>query len=274
MNKDFIEDRGAGDTGACLPDPETEVPTGGSGECAAPEADVLIAYITRFQKHCDRYLAPIADPKGKRVLIVGTGHGTEVLWCIGRGAREIVGVDVIPTNRELIVEAARRLGFADLPRIELMQGGIEDMAGRAGGFDLVLSNNVFEHLPDVSLALSVCAGLCRRDCGLISIFSAPLYYSSAGAHLSAAEPWEHLWGDEDSLRARTKSDDWEQYETLNRMTIADVVAAIRTNNLLVEKFEVLKDRNWGKFKDYADRIRPEISRTDLCLEGFSATLRP
>ena len=243
-------------------------------ECTATDDDALIAYITRFQSHCDKHLAPIADPKGKRVFIVGTGHGTEVLWCMARGAREVVGVDIKPPNKELVVEAARRIGLIDIPEISLLEGGIESMAGVNGEFDLVLSNNVFEHLPNVPLALSICAGLCRWDAGLIAIFAAPLFYSSAGAHLPGAEPWEHLWGSQTSLYARASREDWDQYRTLNRMTVADLVAAIRANGLLVEKFTVLKDRNWGRLQEYAERIDPGISRTDLCLEGFSVVLRP
>ena len=67
-------------------------------------------------------------------------------------------------------------------------------------FDLVLSNNVFEHVSDIQRTLSACARVTRHN-GRIAIFTDPLYYSSVGSHLSL-EPWEHLWGDGNTIRER------------------------------------------------------------------------
>jgi len=146
----------------------------------ADSEDQRLAFILEGQQHCDHFLTPIADPAGKRVLVAGSGAGTEMLWCLRHGAREVVGVDVAPQTADALTAACLQLNLDG--RFSMMQVAIEDATSVGRRFDLVLSNNVFEHVGDLPRALGACAELVERD-GRIAIFTDPLFYSSAGSHL-------------------------------------------------------------------------------------------
>lgn len=84
-------------------------------------------------------------------------------------------------------------------------------------FDIVLSNNIFEHLPDISQALKACKQMIRQYEGRIAIFVDLLYYSSVGAHISLADRWEHLLDPE--IKNKTNNYQRGQYLALNLMKL-------------------------------------------------------
>src|SRR6185369_10440321 len=98
---------------------------------------------------------------GKRVLVVGAGAGTEMLWCLRRGAREVLGLDVAPQSPAALTAAVARLGLppGETPSFSILQLGIEEADSLGRRFDLILSNNVFEHLPHLERSFAVCARL-------------------------------------------------------------------------------------------------------------------
>lgn len=91
------------------------------------------------------------DP-GWRVLDVGTGRGRFGAWFAQRGCC-VHGVDLNPEMLEQARLCARRLGVEE--RFELSRGDAEDLSALdAGGFDVVLCMQLFDHLPRLPLALS------------------------------------------------------------------------------------------------------------------------
>jgi SAM-dependent methyltransferase len=251
-----------------------------------------LEYILAAQEHCDHYLTPIADPAGKSVLVVGAGAGTEMLWCLRHGAREVLGLDVVAQSPTALAAAVERLGLPATSRFSILELGIEkaDTLGRR--FDLILSNNVFEHLPHLDRAFEVCAELVEPYLGRLAIFTDPLYYSSAGSHLPV-EPWEHLWGDPEALRERLlgsgtanlgaghplRSMDLGTYLhdeiSLNRMRLGDFLEGARKAGLAVLNLRLVRDRHLAdvfRYRDqYGDRL-PGLSNTDLTIEGIAAEL--
>jgi SAM-dependent methyltransferase len=168
-----------------------------------PESDAeRERFILEGQQHCDHFLTPLAAPAGKRVLVVGAGAGTEMLWCLRHGAREVVGIDAAEQSPQALSGAISQLGLGS-GRFSLLRMQIEEADVLEERFDLVLSNNVFEHLGDLPRAFQVCARLVESGSGRIAIFTAPLFYSSCGSHLPT-EPWEHLWEDPERLRRRLR----------------------------------------------------------------------
>lgn len=238
----------------------------------ATRVDELADYILRFQPHCDRYLRPIAQPTGKSVLVLGSGHGTELLWCVRNGAAEVVGVDVAERSLDPVHAALERSGESiDVP-VELLRLGAESVDQLGRQFDLVLSNNVFEHLPDVEGSLRAAAKVIAPLFGRIAIFTDPLFYSSHGSHLPVG-PWEHLWADDDRLREAAGSDYlWNEYTGLNRMTLTSFLEAIRNAGLAVLHLQTVPSRSVSELHRHRDRIPPEISTTDLSIEGIQAEL--
>lgn len=235
-------------------------------------------YIIKFQPHCDTYLSKLCNPYGKTVLIVGCGWGTELLWCIRKNAKHVTGLDISPRSLDPLHAAIQLLGIKSDTQYSIVQKSIQDafdiVNSEITKFDLILSNNVFEHLPDINKALFVCSQLVKPNQGRIAIFTDPLYYSSCGSHLPL-KPWEHLWESENVIKTKVSPSQWLEYKNgLNKMTVSDFVQAIVKNRLVIHKFETILDRNFNNLSIYKDRILANcsVSETDLSVEGISCEL--
>lgn len=237
------------------------------------QIEILRDYIIKFQPHCDRYLAKIASPRGKSVLVIGAGHGTEMLWCIRNGAREVIGLDISSRDTDALNLALKHYNITNPPPFVILQMPAEEAATLGRKFDLVISNNVFEHIADISSAFAACKKLINADTGRIAIFTDPLYYSSMGAHL-ALEPWEHLWNEEQSLRSRATPYQWQEYTSLNKMRHVDFMDAIQINGLTILQHETVKDRNIRLLPEYIERIyeKIKIPISVLTTEGIAVEL--
>lgn len=246
-----------------------------------------LRFILEGQRHCDHFLPPLADPRGKSVLVVGAGAGTEMLWCMRQGAREVVGIDILVQRPQALARAVEELGIRPAPPFSILPLRIEEAHTLGRGFDLVLSNNVFEHLTDLKRAFEVCASLVEPGTGRIAIFTDPLYYSSAGSHLPV-EPWEHLWEAPEALRTRLLGAvpphhalhrmDLREYLfseiSLNRMRLGDLLAALRASGLVMLNLRVLRDRHLKDLPACLDRLdRMEgVTVTDFAIEGIGLEL--
>jgi SAM-dependent methyltransferase len=210
-----------------------------------------------------------------------------MLWCLRRGAREVLGLDVVPQSPAALTAAVARLGLppGETPSFSILQLGIEEADSLGRRFDLILSNNVFEHLPHLERSFAVCARLAEPYGGRIAIFTDPLYYSSAGSHLPV-EPWEHLWGEPEALRERLlegglgpghplRAMDLGTYMrdeiSLNRMRLGDFLEAIRKAGLAVLNLRLVRDRHLGELASYRERL-PDLAEADLGIEGIAAEL--
>jgi SAM-dependent methyltransferase len=246
------------------------------------------AFVLEGQGHCDHFLTPLADPRGKRVLVAGCGAGTEMLWCLRRGAREVTGIDILPQEDAALLAGAERLGVRAAGRYAFHTLPIERVGELRRRFDLALSNNVFEHVRALGPTLAALAGVLAEE-GRIAVFSDPLWFSSVGSHLDH-EPWEHLWGDLDDLRARllrggkapaaVKALGLQEYFdreiTLNRLRYSDYVAAVKLAGLEVRQLGGIPDRNRARFAEFEPRIRARLGAAltveDLTTEGFFVEL--
>lgn len=229
----------------------------------------LTRYILKFQSHCEKYLAPLCNPRGKSVLVIGAGHGTEMLWCILNGAKEVIGIDVADKNTNALKIALTQMEMINVCDYEMLRMSVEEIDKIGRKFDLVLSNNVFEHLPDINKAFSSCKKMIEPFEGRIVVFTDPLFYSSSGAHIPLLAPWEHLWNNE--IKDKTNGYLWQQYKSLNKMRLLDFIKSIECNNLAIIKLNVIPDRNIENIKSYLNLI-PCDSITNLVLEGISVEL--
>lgn len=256
----------------------------------APESAGRLDFVAQRQRHCDDFLSPLADPAGKSVLVAGCGAGTEMVWCLRRGAREVLGIDILEQDPRALQLARRRFGVNDGRRAEIVRREIAEIGSLGRRFDLVLSNNVFEHVADVSGALVACGRALEPGSGRLAIFSDPLFYSSVGSHLEH-EPWEHLWADPGELRERLLAREegthpalgeldletfFDREITLNRYRFVDYVEAIRRSGLAMLWLEARLDRNYARFAEFESRIRarcgPEVTTQDLTVEGLGVVL--
>jgi ubiquinone/menaquinone biosynthesis C-methylase UbiE len=103
-----------------------------------------------MQAICARYMAPIALPKGARVLEVGCGNGatTKLIMQHVRPA-QLVGIDPSP----VFIDMARQ-AFAGEPRISFGLGDAVATGQADACFDLVIAHTVYSHLVDPEPALA------------------------------------------------------------------------------------------------------------------------
>jgi SAM-dependent methyltransferase len=248
-----------------------------------------LGFILEGQRHCDHFLTPLADPRDKSVLVLGAGAGTEILWCLRHGAREVVGIDILEQRTAALERAVEELGLPPAP-LSVLRSSIEEAVTLGRRFDLVLSNNVFEHVTDLARAFAACAELVEPGTGRIAIFTAPLYYSSAGSHLPT-EPWEHLWEAPGVLRQRVLGllpprhplqdlelrDYLDREISLSRMRLGELLAAVASSGLVLLNLRLLSDRRLQDLPAHLHRLAPALrgeglTLADLALEGIGLEL--
>lgn len=85
------------------------------------------------------------------MLDLGCGWGT-VSWALAARARSVVGLDF---SQRAVEECSARLERSELRNLEFVVGDAADTGLDAGGFDLVVAADLFEHLyPDDSEAVA------------------------------------------------------------------------------------------------------------------------
>jgi ubiquinone/menaquinone biosynthesis C-methylase UbiE len=89
-----------------------------------------------------------AGAAGLDVLDVGSGQGIDLVRYARAGAR-VTGVDLTPRHVEL---ARAHLAAAELPG-NVVLGDAEELPFEGASFDLVSSNGVLHHTPDIAAAL-------------------------------------------------------------------------------------------------------------------------
>lgn len=229
----------------------------------------LHSYIRRFQPLMDRHIGRYINPQGKRILVVGTGWGTEVLWALEKGAAYVVGLDPVRRSDEPLRAAAPEISP---DRFAFMQASTDTAPEDIGTFDYVISNNVFEHVFNLSKVLASTRRFMPGRGSRLAVFADPLFCSSAGSHLPIG-PWEHLVERQDILRSRFNSVAWALYrDTLNGMTITTFLDAVREAGLIIEDLYVVPDRARAKFPEIQSSIPPGLKPMDLCIEGIGCLL--
>ena len=91
----------------------------------------------------------LGNPDGRRVLVLGTGRGHNVVALARQGAH-VIGVDTDLAN----IEATRDLADAHEVRVELHQGDLAELAFvRADAIDIALSAFELSRVPDLDRVL-------------------------------------------------------------------------------------------------------------------------
>jgi len=111
--------------------------------------------------HGQRYQALLRHiPAGSTLLDVGCGEGVLLALAAQRGVR-CVGMDISGDNLRFAAQKLRELGLSD--RVTLIQADAEHLPIKDGSFDLVVSSQVLEHLPDLDQGLRELRRVARRE---------------------------------------------------------------------------------------------------------------
>lgn len=108
---------------------------------------------------------------GLRVLDLGCGFGNFSRLARGRGAREVVGLDV---SVRMLAEAVKR---TDDPSITYVRGTIEGLGMDGGMFDLVCSSLALHYVADYADALSRIAAVTTPGGRLVFSVEHPMWTS-------------------------------------------------------------------------------------------------
>lgn len=134
---------------------------------------------------------------GKTVLDMGCGAAGKSLYYASLGAKQVTGVDVVPSYQEEAEALAKQLGFAD--RFTFLLGDAACLPLPDGSIDTILMNDFMEHVAQPEKALAEAMRVLTEK-GRIYI-NFPPYYHPFGAHLSdvIGIPWVHLLFSEHTL---------------------------------------------------------------------------
>jgi SAM-dependent methyltransferase len=120
-----------------------------------------------------RQLRQRSPLRGKRVLDVGCGHGGALIAFAEQGA-EVVGIEIDAARYRVGKQRLRDLGL----QVEWHQGDVCDreFTSRLGTFDVIICQDVLEHVLDISQAIRTLCALLRQG-GLLFI-QVPNKYSA------------------------------------------------------------------------------------------------
>jgi len=169
---------------------------------------------------------------GRTCLDFGCGYGYQAIALVTQaGAARAVGVDIIEGYVARARERAAEHGVSTqveffCPRLpaELM-----------GSFDIVISQNSFEHYAEPEAILEQMLA-CAKPGGIVVVTFGPLWYAPYGGHgrFMTWLPWYHLIFKEETImrvRADYRSDGATRFEEveggLNRMSVRKFESILR-----------------------------------------------
>jgi hypothetical protein len=232
----------------------------------------VTAYIQQWGEHLDVYFGGKFDPAGKRLLVIGSGWGSEIIWALNKGAVQVTGIDPRSDERAFVEQALVERGQSDLRDRFTLHRATSLTAPELGTFDIIMTNNVFEHVESLSANLAALARFIPQKGGRVFLFADPLFYASIGHHLPIGL-WEHLTTSQDAVRERVNSRQWREYRTgLNGMTITVFLEAVREAGMILLDLGIRPDPNLEHFVDIRKQFPPGLKPMDLCLSGISCTL--
>ena len=188
---------------------------------------------------------------GRRVADVGTGDGIIALGLAVEGRpSELVAFDLNATDTEHLHALARSHQYvADLPpNLAFERSQPDHISAEDGSFDAVVSWSCFEHVSDPPIMAKELRRIVS-DSGVLFLQLWPFFYSEHGSHLfdwySGGFP--HIVFSQEELRSRVLVDNpqphseyiWSEYQTLNRITLDDLGAALFDAGFRVARAELI-----------------------------------
>jgi len=173
---------------------------------------------------------------GKEVIDFGCGTGTDAIEIARKGAKRVIGIDVLAHYLELARQKAVDAG---------VQQTCTFVSSTTQLADVVVSVDAFEHFADPAGILHTMNALLRPS-GEVNISFGPTWYHPLGGHLFSIFPWAHLIFSEEALirwRSTFKNDGATRFSEvaggLNQMTIGRFEELVAASPLTLRSLELV-----------------------------------
>ena len=106
-----------------------------------------------------------ADVYQKRVLEIGCGHGGICIYAALVGAKEVVGIDLSDEALEAaenFKDHVSRDTRREIP-VSFRKMSAEKLNFQDGEIDIIIADNVFEHVENVEVVMSECARVLKKE---------------------------------------------------------------------------------------------------------------
>lgn len=187
----------------------------------------------------DTLYNPVQTFQGKTILDLGCGEGGKTVYYATKKPKLILGIDI---DKKKI---GRAISFARYAKVQsqcyFVVADAENCALASDSFDIVLSEDSFEHYPHPEAVLREIRRLLRPGGLLLLTFST--YYHPLGHHLYdfIRLPWAHLVFSDDTLINATR-------------VIAGHLSCKHANEHRRETFKGLAEREIYQFQHYINKI--------------------
>lgn len=182
--------------------------------------------------------------RGKRVLDFGCGFGFQAVAMAKHFNASVVAVE---SNLETLEKAKAVVSAEGLraSQLQLLPSVNADLMGR---FDIIISQNSFEHFDDPGKVLMMMREL-LCDTGKILITFGPPWFAPYGSHMHffCRVPWINLLFPDEAVhkvRSYYRDDQSRPYEGLNRMTIRKFESLIQGCGMKAEVCEYWCVKRW------------------------------
>ena len=202
---------------------------------------------------------------GRTVIDFGCSTGADAVEIAKRGAKQVIGLDVVQEALEVAARAAERAGVADRCTFCTSTSVLADR---------IICIDAFEHFADPAKVLGTMARLLRAD-GVIYVSFGPTWYHPYGGHSFSIFPWAHLLFTEKALlrwRSGYCDDGATRFREvkggLNQMTIQRFERLIRESPFQLTRFEAIPIRSARLLHNRLTReLLTSMVRCELAFKG-------
>lgn len=172
-------------------------------------------------KECLRHMRRFTDFENKKCLEIGCHFGGLSAYYALHGVK-LEAIDC--EQGEHVLEFAKDYAEKKGAPVTFSYGDVHELKYSDDSFDIVIMDNILEHLKDFRKALSECKRVLKKGGLLFMNFS--LFYSPFGGHQETI-PWYHILFEPLIKNRLERENIYGVYKTLNRITLRDARNAIK-----------------------------------------------